>query len=294
MADLHRIEGEIAHDRDDWPRDPVIGPPVIQPLAFDPPTFIETPDYQRSGVHVGPRSPYMWRTFGRPYPTLMTSAQRRQQANRRLAQHKLTFPADSPERIRYYDELRCLDLPPQSLTPQGTAFELVRVHLQKFGTGVVERMATIFEDVTALDAGGNPIFSFGSLIGLRPCIFPLQHPDPAAGTLSLQFRLIVSELPDVSRALGNAAPYQGPVPVAAIPPDENMRPPWTELRQGYVVRWADLLQHVTGLNAHVRLWGVFFAQTNRWRLRVGGRLSGYWNSAGRMGVALNNATRRTL
>jgi len=295
VASLEEIERDLARGAGDFPHDPIVGPPARVPIAFDPPTFLETPDYQRSGIREGPGSPYFWRDYGWPYPILMDAAQRKAAADRRLSSHRHVLPADTPERIRYWDELRCVDLPPQRLVTTGTAFELVRVHLQKFGTGVVERISTIFDDVTALDGEGVPLFSFGPLPGNQPCILPLAHPDPAAGVLAVQFRLVVSELPDFSLGItAGVPPYQGPLPPAAIPSDENLRPPWSELRQGYDVLWSDLLQHVVGVDCLVRLWIIVFAQPNRWALRVGGRLAGYWNSAGRLGVALDAATRRTL
>jgi hypothetical protein len=274
---------------DGWPHFPVIqGGWLSQPLDFDPPTFIETPDYQRMG-HVTHGSRYLWRRFGIPFPSAVVDT------DFAASTAKLVNPEGDPERIRYFDEMRCLSIDPRVLATTGTAFELVRVHVQRYGAGVVERLGTIFGDVTALDDDGEPLFSFGPLSGFRPCIFPLPHPDPQAGVLAVQFRLVVTGVPASSKGpTAGFPPYQGPIPVAAIPADQNMRPPWSDLRQGYLVRWADLLQYVTSQNALIRLFGVYFAQPNRWRLGVGGRISGYWNSTGPLGVARDNATQRTV
>lgn len=272
---------------DGWPGAPVIGPPVVQPLAFDPPTFIETPEYQKLGLE-GPGSRYLWRTYGIPFPTETVDVRFLDRGFER------TFPASDPERLRYFDEVRCLDIDPAAIKLTGTSFELVRVHLQKYGAGVVERLVTIFDDVLALDGNGDPLFDFGPLLGLRPCRLPLVHPDPAAGTLAMEFRLLVTEVPGVSVRQGAGFPgYQGPVPPSSIPADVMLRTSWRDLRYAGT-RFADLLQYVTGANALVRLWVTFFAQPDRWRIRVGGRLGGYWNSAGRLGVARRSATQRTL
>ena len=295
MADRLQMANHLDSDVGDWPRQPVIGPPARVPLAFDPNTFIETPDYQRMGPGAGPGDPYIWRFWGWPYPRLMTREQSAKLERARLVQHRLTLPADSPERIRYFDELRCIDIDPGDIQESGTAFELVRVHLQKFGTGIVERLATVWDDVTALDEDGDPIFSFGPFLGTRPCRFPLVHPDPAAGELAVEFRLLVTEVPDFADTQSVGLPaYVGPASPFAIPADDNLRTPWRDNRQGYVVRWADLLQYVTGLHSLARMWVILSGQPDRWRIRMGGRLSGYWNSAGPMGVALDQATRRTL
>lgn len=285
---MNRIPGQPSPWLDRWPYDPVIGPPVVHPLAFDLLGDIETPEYQKLGNEtIG--APYLLRQYGIDFPTVAVDPEFLADAYVR------TFPASSPERLRIFDELRCVDVDPAALAVTGTAIELVRTHVLKYGAGVVERIATIFDNVVALDANGDPLFFFGSLTGERPCIFPLQHPDPAAGTLSVEFRLLVTEVPDNSRGpLAGFPPYQGPVPPSAVPADSNLRPPWRDLRQGYTTLWSNLLQYVTGESALVRLWVIFSAQPDRWRLRVGGRLSGYWNQAGPMGRALDNATRRYL
>lgn len=276
----------IDDDPGNFPNTPVVGPPVGVPLDFDPLTFIETPDYQRLGFDRPGWAPFMARTTGTGYPT---------PAPLSLLEHayKRSIPTASAEAIRYFDSMQCIDIPPSQISPTGTVWELARVHLQKFGTGVIERLATIFEDVTALDDEGEPLFSFGPLDGVRPCIFPIQHPDPDGGRLFVEFRLIATEIPSFAdRAV--VPPFLAGASPGVIPAVPNLRPPWNDLRQGYIVRWADLLQYLVGENVYVRLLATFSGETDRWRLRVGGRLGGYWNSAGPLGVALDTATRRTL
>lgn len=281
-----------------WPQDPVIGPNPVVPLAFDPPTFIETPDCQRMPWGERPGwTPYTWRMFGVPAPFPQLGEVANTPAALELAeqQHRVTFPANHPERIRYWDRFRCIDIPPDALELGGTAWELTRVHLQKFGAGVVERVGTVFEDITALDDDGDPLFSFGVLDGLRPCVFPLLHPQPGVAPLSVEWRAIATEMPTSSTIQGSAMP---PFIVAAspvvIPPDREVLQRWNDMRQGYAVRWADLLQYLTGENVIVRLIVILSGEPDRWRIRVGGRLSGFWNSAGARGVALDAATRRTF
>lgn len=280
---------ELGTRVDGWPHFPTIqGGWLSQPLDFDFPTSIETPDYQRLGI-VTYGSRYFWRRFGVPFPSEVREPDLEDDAS------KFVNPEADPERIQYFDQMRCLELNPDDLATTGTAYELVRVHVRRFGAGVVERLATIFGSVTALDEQGDPLFDFGPLLGLRPCVFPIAHPDPAGGVLAVQFRLLVTGVPSFSeRPNAGFPPYQGPIPTAAVPVDRSLRPPWSDLRHGYVVRWADQLQYVTSENALVRLFGIYFGNPGRWRLRVGGRLAGWYNAAGRLGVARANATRRTL
>ena len=270
-----------------FPRTPEIGPAVFVPIAFDPITWIETPEYQKLSPREGPGAPYMLRSYGTTYPTESKPSILEEQ-------HVRTFPANSAERIRYFDEFVCSDIPPDQITTTGTAFELTRVHLQKYGTGVISRIAIVFDDVTALDAAGDPLFQFGPLDGQRPCRWPLVSPDPAGGTLAVEFRLLATEVPSFSVNPTGGFPVRAfGIPVSSIPADRQIRQPWTDMRMGYITRWADLLQYVSGENILARLFVTFVGLPNRWRIRIGGRLGGFWNSAGSRGVALDAATRRT-
>lgn len=273
-----------AYEPDGFPFGPIVGPGIHVPLAHDPPSFIATPDIQRQGP--GPR--LLKRTYGGNW--LPWTAR---PVNPVLLSHKRVTPASDPERLAYWDVSRCIDVDPAVLSPVGVAFDLVRKHLQKNGAGVVQRLATMFPSVVALDGGGLPIFNFGNLDGSNPCPFPLQHPDPAGGTLDVQFRLVATHVPNYTDAPGAGFPAMlvAAAPQAA-PTDELIIAPWNDLRQGYLTRWADELQYITGQNVLVRLIAIYFALPNRWRLRVGGRLSGFWSPVGRRGAALHHAISR--
>lgn len=205
---------------------------------------------------------------------------------------KYNNPASASEVLRPYDAQRCIVVDPGAIVPSGVAYELAHHPIPTGAVGILERVPTIFEEIAALDANGDPIFSFSQINGERPCLTSLRHPDPAAGTLSWSWRLTVTTL---SSSDGPLLPmlYVGPTVPLAIEGDDLI-PGWTDLRYGIASRWGDRHQIVIPARAQVRLWVVLRGQANRWHVRVGGRVAGYWQSGGRRGAALVASTHRIV
>lgn len=201
-------------------------------------------------------------------------------------------PANASEALHPYDAQRCVDVDTGAIVPSGVAFELAHYPIPTTSVGVVERLPTIFEEISALDANGDPIFSFAQINGERPCLRALRHPDPAGGELSWSWRITATTIssgggPEVF------GEYVGPTLPLAIEGDDLI-PVWDDLRYGIASRWGDRHQLLVSARSLVRLWVVLRGNPNRWRVRVGGRLAGYWQSGGRRGAALVASTHRIV
>ena len=267
---------------DGYPDSPLIGPGGHLPLAYDPTDDVETPDAQKlfptEGVGV------LARLYGERYPAGFAEPTMLEEGYRRVN------PGSTPERIRYFDVQRCEMIAEGQITAAGTGFELTRVHLQKFGLGAIERIVTPFESVTALDGAGEPVFDWGP-VGERACQFPLQHPDPAAGMLAIEFRLVVTGIPDnSSQSTAGLPALQVGVPVDQIRPD-NLIPPWADMRYGGQTL-SDQLKYLVGDDVIVSLVLILRGLPDRWRVHATGRLAGHWISAGPSGAAHHDAIRR--
>ena len=197
---------------------------------------------------------------------------------------KFQAPAAAAEKLKMFDRQRCRTFG-ASITPEGRAFELVRFDIPAQTVGVVERIPTTFQ-VEALDAGGVPIFTYSNTNGQEPCLNLLVHPDPAvAEPLQWQWRVTVTDN-------GPPAPYFGPIDPASIIGDDLVEP-WNDMRNGHAERWPDELQYVLHPRKTVRYWvTVSGPADNRFRVTAGGRIGGFWQTAGRYGAALKAATVR--
>ena len=66
------------------------------------------------------------------------------------------------------------------------------------------------------------------------------------------------------------------------------------MRYGDRARWGDRQQFVIRSSTQVRYWVTFFGPVDRYRVRVGARLAGYYQLTGRRGAALEAVTDRIV
>jgi hypothetical protein len=267
---------------DYFPRNPEISPGFHVPLSQDIMADIETPDYQKSGIGEGPGwAPYSQRQYGSNIYELAIVESLDIDGLRRE-------PAETNEKVRYFDRFKCVNVAPEEINLTGVVFELTRVHLPANGASILERLAVVCDSIDAVNVEGDVVFAFGPITGDRPCQ-TFVHPDPlVTSPLTFQFNLI-REGRASSRKLGTPEP---PFVVAGtqVPVGKQVREPWDDFRQGYLTRWADQLQYVDGDQSLMRLFVTITGDPDSWQVRIGGRLSGRWIGTGPTGAALSAAT----
>ena len=197
-------------------------------------------------------------------------------------------PFASAEVVRRLDVQRCIAVDPNVIVPAGIAFELVHWRVPSSAVMVLEQLPTIFDDVSALDDQGVPIFSYGSINGERLCRNELIHPDPAVvEPLTWEFHLTYNDDPNFATGVGvNDLAYVGPILPTEIV-GIAMTPAWSDLRYGALNRWAEMQQFLAPSSVVCRYWIVLRGPQDRFRVRVGSRLGGFWQLGGRRGSALN-------
>lgn len=200
-------------------------------------------------------------------------------------------PSDASEAVRVMEVQRCIQVQAANLSTSGVSFELVHFPIPHAAIGIVERVPTVLE-VDALDENLEPIFSWSieETNGGRPCLEQLEHPEVAGGILRWQWRIVTTH---VGWTGGFDGQYLGPLPPAAIF-GRDLLDPWSDLRFGHASIWGDRLQLIASPQSLIRYWVTFFGVTGRWRIHVGGKLSGYWQSAGRKGAALGGVLNRVV
>jgi len=270
--------------------DPVVGPGVTSPLAFDLLADLETPEWQKLGYETQAWCPYSMRYWGVEWPASIAATPARVELERG---YTYTFPGLHPERIVYGDRLRCVDVPPATLAVAPQVWELARIDLAGYGLGTIERIGTVFDEITALDAQGAALLTFGNLNGERPCLSSLTHPDPLVlDPLLWAFRLVVTDVPEFFDDTLQILP-----PLVAAPLSDvdgvDLVEPWADLRNGFAFDWSDHKQYLTPRHQVARLLVVLSGTPDRWRITVGGRLSGYFQAAGFAGAAARAAVTRT-
>lgn len=204
-------------------------------------------------------------------------------------------PWNVTEKVKQFNVQRCVTVDPAVIVPAGVAFELVHVRTPENGLAVVERLPTVFAEVTSLDENGVPIFTHGSVNGQRPCLDAIVHSDPAV-TVPLTWMFFfqwVARGATQRETTNGTLTYRGPVPVGQIG-GEQVLPPWSDQRYGHVDRWGTDEQYVFPRGALIRTWVALFGPTNRFDVRVGQCLSGYTQSGGQRGSAVSNVTTRRV
>lgn len=202
--------------------------------------------------------------------------------------NQFSQPYSSAESIRRIDVQRCVDVDASLITPAGVAFELVHWRAPAGSVVVLEQIPTMFDEVTALDDQGVEFYSFGSLNGERLCRNQLVHPDPLV-TVPLTWTFHITFSDDPSRNVPSVNPemaYRGPVPPAEVS-GQSITPPWSDARYGSQNRWAENQQFLAPSSVVVRYWVVLKGPVDRFDVRVGARLGGFFQSGGRRGAALD-------
>ena len=202
--------------------------------------------------------------------------------------NQFSQPFASSEIVQRLDIQRCISVDPNDILPAGRAFELAHFRVPAGAVVVLEQIPTMFDQVEALDENGVAIFSFGSVNGERLCRNELVHPDPAvADPLTWEFHLTYSDDPTFTAdgVAGDMA-YLGPVLPGEVL-GNGITPPWRDLRYGANNRWAEMQQWIAPSSVIVRYWAVLRGTQDRFRVRVGSRLGGFYQLGGRRGAALD-------
>ena len=208
---------------------------------------------------------------------------------------KLARPTAASEAIQKFDTMRCVDVAASQIVPGGVAFELIHQLSVSGGMMVLEDVPTLFDEVTALDENGVEMFTYGGLNGIRPCLNELVHPDvTVTEPLRWRFALVWTDAPTFTT--GSSAPdlaYQG-----AVRPDsvfgQHILAPWDDMRMGVDSLWANRQQLLVTSSAIARYWVVLTGPVDRFRVRIGARLGGFNQLAGRKGAALDAALVRRV
>lgn len=199
---------------------------------------------------------------------------------------KLARPTAASEVVQKFDVQRCVNVAASDITPGGVAFELIHQLGPSGGLMVLEDIPTLFDEVTALDDQGVEVFTYGGLNGIRPCLTELVHPDvTVTEPLRWRFALVWTDAPTFNTGSAPDLDYSGPVAPSRVY-GQHLLAPWDDMRMGVDALWANRQQlHVTS-SAIARYWVVLTGPTDRFRVRVGARLGGFSQLAGRKGAAL--------
>jgi hypothetical protein len=204
-------------------------------------------------------------------------------------------PYASGERIQRFDVQRCVLVPASEISPLGVAYELVHWRSPSSSIVVLEQIPTMFDQIVALDDAGVEYYDFGSLNGERPCRNQLVHPNPLV-TTPLTWRFFLTFTDDPSREVPSVAPdltYRGPIPPAELS-GQAITPPWSDARYGSQNRWAENQQFFAPSSVVVRYWVILAGPVDRFRVRVGARLGGFFQSGGKRGSALDAVQTRRI
>ncbi len=294
LSDVHYVPGPIA----DFNTFPLIGPGAVGPLQYHPAEASQTPEIMRMGVgrlvtfrqwglpvgtiplHLASEALWKWaRGPNQEWGVGQETAQLDQP-------EQYDSPASAAEVIQEFDRQRCIDVNTSAIVPTGVSFELTRETVPNGAVSVLQFYPTTLE-VDALDENGDPIFTYSQLNGERPCQERVVHPDPAVGLLTWQWRITTTH----NAAQGTPPPLLSGVSPGQVPGNDVVQP-WTDLRNGNRQWWPDRRQHPVMSRTIIRYFVTLFGPADRYRVRVGGRLGGYWQIAGRRGGAIRSATER--
>lgn len=202
---------------------------------------------------------------------------------------------NATERVKQFSVQRCVDVDPSLIRPAGVAYELVHVAVPEDGMAVVERLPTIFADVSSLDGNGVQYFTHGNLSGQKPCTNEILHADPTVTEpLRWQFYLQWTARGSIQRvSTQGTLGYSSGVPVGQIGGSQVLSP-WSDMRYGHGPRWGTDEQYIFPRGSTIRTWVALFGPTDRFAVRIGQCLSGYTQGGGRKGAALDNILKRSI
>ncbi len=270
---------------------PYAWPGGQSPLWADHPVSTQVPESLRARVSRQWGYPPKGTTYGRVALLARAGMWGLNGASEQLDEYDQFYaPSEASEAVRPIVVQRCIDVAEGDIVPGGAAFELTRiVNIPTASVGIVERVPTMMT-VEALDDDGFPIFTYANTNGEDPCLDRLVHPDGAVDNLTWAWRVVQNHVPaDGAPNL----PLPGPVSPNAIAGDDLLNP-WNDMRYGDRSRWGDRQQFVVRSSTQVRYWVTFFGPVDRYRIRVGARLAGYYQLTGRRGAALEAVTDRIV
>ena len=223
-----------------------------------------------------------------------------QQLDALFADHKLTYPATTAQRIRWIEAASARDILPADLNlTTGTTWEVARVVVPSAALGQIERVGTYLLLQPLENAGPlGPAFEFIPTpnVGVTlpntvsgPFPFPVAHPTIGVRPLIVRWDLRVEDLSDVAPNPFGTVLADGRL--SQLPP-ESLLPFWTDMRSGWGSRYSENKKLLVQGHVRVRLFGTVFAQTDMWDVRVGGTLQGFWQLGGPCGEARDTATHR--
>jgi hypothetical protein len=160
---------------------------------------------------------------------------------------------------------------------QWRAWELTRLSVPMGCAAILEKLPTSIDEIWALDDDGADLYSYGPQNSLATRT-GLRHPDPTVGALEWQFAVTTTS---EGWAEGQIARLSG----SPFLPGSHLCEPWSDLRNGSAADYAGQQQIVCPSGSLVRIWVLFRAPQNRYRVQVGARISGYWQAAGKSGPA---------
>lgn len=270
---------------------PYAWPGGQSPLWVDQPASAQVPEFFRARVTRQWGYPVKGTTYGRAALLARAGMWGLNGASKQLdAYDQFYSPAEASEAVRPIVSQRCIDVAESDIVQAGAAFELTRiVHVPTASVGIIERVPTMLS-VDALDENQVPIFTFANTNGEDPCLDRLVHPDPTVDNLTWTWRVVQNHVP--AEGAPNL-PLPGPVSPSAIAGDDLINP-WSDMRYGDRSRWGDRQQFVVRSSTQVRYWVTFFGPVDRYRVRVGARLAGYYQLTGRRGAALESVTDRIV
>jgi hypothetical protein len=275
----------------------LLNPSVGNPFVYEDPLQFVDEKFDAEQMSIGTN--IQWPRAGFPIPTAVEASRPGWGLSPKSTDldglDQFNQPESASEIINEVDKQRCINVTSDQIIPAGQAFELVHWVVPVGSVGVIERLPHIFEEVTALDAGGVPIFTYGGLNGENPCLGGIAHPDPVVGfPLTWRFHITRTDMASLEDP-STASPlrYVGPVSPDSIS-GYNVLPPWRDLRYGTLSQFSTDTQYVLPASIVIRYWVVLFGPQNRFTVRIGGRLGGYWQLGGRKGAALSNATIRRI
>lgn len=205
--------------------------------------------------------------------------------------HVFTSPADHPERVRWLDCAKYLDvdLVRWASMPAGITYEVARLEAPGAGLLRVETIATYLRitvgETTTLFAGSDSA-------NVDTVTEPFPFPFTVANLpLTWEWDIVEEMMADTSDAPQWAA---GVTRQEAVPATAALRGPWTDNRYAWGSDWTTGHQHTIGGRAMVRLFVTlrYGAPGSLGAVRVGGGLRGFAQLAGQRAAALQNNTLR--
>jgi hypothetical protein len=173
------------------------------------------------------------------------------------------------------------------IAPYWQVWEMARMVVPVGALGTLEKVVTAIDSVEALDDDGSVLFAYGPQNGARSTLDGLLHPTPGIGMLKWAFRVT-----NINMGPNSDTPLR--VLNGRGPQGRDVLDPWSHLSNGSDITWAAEMQRTIQSASLIRVFAMLMGPRDRFRVRIGARLTGYTQSGGPMGRALCNATGRAV